>query len=247
MSSNGKMLYASNVDKVYSWSYAVSSRTVSKRATVIQGMANSDHSTRTLELSSKAPGMLIVSRGSADNLDYAASDKSSTHASIRAFNLNTRGTKTYNYNTDGVLLGWGLRNSVGVAEHPTTGGIWAVENSADNIVRYGQQVNQNNPGEELNFLGYLNGQSSPNQGANFGYPWCFAAWKPSELPQSSQLKVGTQFALSPSPDLNNENRTDAYCAQQAAPRLTFQAHMAPLDIKFDRTGAQGWVSFHGSW
>ena len=32
----------------------------------------------------------------------------------------------YSFAHDGLRLGWGLRNSVGVAEHPQTGGIYSV-------------------------------------------------------------------------------------------------------------------------
>ena len=35
--------------------------------------------------------------------------------------------------------------------------------------------------------------------------------------------------------------------RQTPPKLTFQAHMAPLDIAFNNSGNDGWVTFHGSW
>jgi glucose/arabinose dehydrogenase len=191
--------------------------------------------------------MLLVSRGSTSNIDFAASMVSSGHSQIRAFNLNNMTGKPYQYDTDGLRLGWGLRNSVGVAEHPITGGIYSVENSADQITRDGIDVHQNNPGEELNFHGYLNGTAYADQGRNYGYPWCYAVWAVSELPDSSNLKVGSQFAIDATPGSDNQNRTDAYCALQVPPRLTFQAHMAPLDIKFHNQGTEAWVTFHGSW
>lgn len=57
---------------------------------------------------------------------------------------------------------------MGVGEHPLTGGIYTVENSADEITRQGVNIHQDNPGEELNFLGYLNGTQYADQGRNFG-------------------------------------------------------------------------------
>ena len=172
-------------------------------------------------MSQKVDGMLIISRGSTSNIDPAAELLSSGHSQIKAFNLNNITANGYTYDTDGMRLGWGLRNSVGVAEHPTTGGIFSVENSVDQATRDGQDVHEDNPGEEMNFHGYLNGTEYVPQGSNYGYPYCFAAWVPSDLPDNSNLTIGSQFAIG---DMNN-TINDAYCAKQTPPRLTFEAHM----------------------
>ena len=242
---NGTTLFASDSDKAYSWNYNPAARTTSNQQVLISGMEGSDHSTRTLQLSRHVPGMMVVSRGSLSNLDINATTLEGGTAQVRAFSLANR-TNTYTWN-DGKLLAWGVRNEVGLAEHPTTGGIWGVENSADQVSRRGVDVSNNNPGEELNFFGYLNGTSYQNQGANFGYPYCLSVWNSSELPNNQNLKTGDQFAFDQASALNNENRTDQYCASTAGPRLAFQAHMAPLDIKFNNTGNDAWVTFHGSW
>ena len=210
-------------------------------------MTTDDHTTRTLLLSKQVPGLLLVSRGSTSNIDIEAASLASGHSQIKAFNLHNMSSTAYDFDTSGLRLGWGLRNSVGVSEHPITGGIYSVENSADQITRDGEDVHENNPGEEMNFHGYLNGTKYAPQGGNYGYPWCFSAWNVSELPDHGHLKVGSQFALSASNYPNDQNKTDAYCAAQNAPRLTFQAHMAPLDIKFNNTGMEAWVTYHGSW
>lgn len=210
-------------------------------------MTTDDHTTRTLLLSKKVPGLLLVSRGSTSNIDIEAASLASGHSEIKAFNLNKMSGTAYDFDTAGLRLGWGLRNSVGVAEHPTTGGIYSVENSADQITRDGVDVHQNNPGEEMNFHGYLDGTKYAPQGGNYGYPWCFSAWGVDELPENGNLSVGSQFALAASNYPNDQNRTDVYCAAQNAPRLTFQAHMAPLDLKFNNSGTEGWVTYHGSW
>ncbi len=109
-------------------------------------MTNSDHVTRTLLFSKKQNGTLIVTRGSGANLDPDAAQLSSGHSQIKAFNLLNH-TRTYDFDTDGMLLGWGLRNDVGIDEHPSTGGLYSVENSADDITRMGVDIHQNNPGE----------------------------------------------------------------------------------------------------
>lgn len=244
-SGDGRILYASTADKVYSWTYDFGTGTVSNsNRTLVTGMANSDHTTRTLLMSQRVPGMLIVSRGSASNIDSDAADILSGHSQLKAFDIGALrdDLPPYDFTTQGSLLGWGLRNSVGVAEHPITGGIWSVENSVDQLERNGQDIHQNNPGEELNFHGYLNG-STESQGGNYGYPNCFALWSTSGFPDLGQLKTGDQFSASQTNNLN-----DQACAQKyVAPRLTFQAHTAPLDIKFNSDGTMAFVTFHGSW
>lgn len=211
-------------------------------------MTTDDHTTRTLLLSQKVPGMLLVSRGSTSNIDLTAGSLASGHSQIRAFNLNNMTAQSYQFDTDGLRLGWGLRNSVGVSEHPVTGGIYSVENSADQISRDDQDIHENNPGEEMNFHGYLNGTEYPPQGKSYGYPYCFAVWNTTEIPQNSNLTTGSQFSIDgPSPLTTTLAKDDSYCSAQVAPRLTFQAHMAPLDIVFNNSGAEGWVTYHGSW
>ncbi|KAL2016307.1 hypothetical protein VTK56DRAFT_3878 [Thermocarpiscus australiensis] len=244
LSEDGRTLYASTVEAVYSWSYDPDAVSADNQRSVIFNMSNSDHVTRTLLLSRKQPGLLLVSRGSGENIDELAAQQSSGISQIRAFNISniTDSSRPYDYPNEGLLVGWGLRNSVGVAEHPVTGGIWSVENSADQIVRMGRDIHEDNPGEELNFHGYLNDTSA--MGANYGYPHCFALWNTTDFPERGDLTVGDQFVLDNTASLN-----DAACARDfAPPRLTFRAHTAPLDIKFlPATGAGAFVSFHGSW
>lgn len=248
------ILYASSMEAVYAWGYDPQNGTTTdaERRTLVQGMGGSDHSTRTLLLTRQQSqrGWLAVSFGSMSNLDDAAAQKDTGSASVKAFelrNVSGDGAQAYEYQTSGTLLGWGLRNEVGVGEHPNSGGIWGVENSADQMSRYGVDIHAHNPGEELNFLGYLNGTSTLEQGTNFGYPWCFSAWDVSALPENGNITVGTQFAIDSSQDLGGENRTDQYCSEQTRSRLVFESHMAPLDIKFNNSGKEAWVSFHGSW
>ncbi|OAG37787.1 hypothetical protein AYO21_08030 [Fonsecaea monophora] len=247
LSTDGQTLYASSSEEVFAWQYSQSSQTVSNRVTLINNMAGTDHTTRTLLLSKSAPGLLLVSRGSTANIDFEASTLESGHSQIRAFNLTNHTGAPYDFSTTGLRLGWGLRNDVGVAEHPISGGIFSVENSADQLSRMGVDVHQDNPAEELNFLGYLNGTEYANQGGNFGYPWCFSAWGVDILPDNGNLTVGSQFAVDASTASNNQNQTDAYCAAQLPASLVFQAHMAPLDIKFNNSGTEAWITFHGSW
>jgi glucose/arabinose dehydrogenase len=206
-------------------------------------MNNADHNTRTLVMSQKQPGILMVSRGSNDNIDEGSELLSSGRAQIRAFKVSnlTNTSPSYDFSTSGRLLGWGLRNSVGIAEEPQTGGIFSVENSADDVTRNGVDIHQDDPGEEMNFHGYLN-SSTDHQGGNYGYPDCFALWN-TDIPDVGSLQVGDQFTMDPNSTFN-----DTTCASSRIPPvLTFQAHMAPLDIIFTPNGSQAFISFHGSW
>ncbi|KAK7942884.1 uncharacterized protein PG986_011997 [Apiospora aurea] len=241
-SNDGRTLYASSDAKVLSWAYDPESGTTSGDArTMVENLDGGGHSTRTLLMSAKQPGMLLVSKGSGGNVDSRAKDVSTGVSQIRAFNMTNATDTPYGYASHGRMLGWGLRNSVGVAEEPMTGGIFSVENSVDEMSRDGTDVHQDNPGEELNFHGFLNA-STESQGGNYGYPDCFALWD-TNIPNIQSLKVGSQFPQNQSSTLN-----DTTCNEErVSPRLTFQAHMAPLDIKFAPDGNTAFISFHGSW
>lgn len=120
---------------------------------------------------------------------------------------------------------------------------WSVENSGDDIVRNGIDVHNTNPGEELNYHGSLADPKAKERGANYGYPYCFAAWDPSVLPNNTNIKVGSQFVI----DENGMALTDGDCAKTVSPRLTLPSHTAPLDIRFKTDGSAAYVPFHGSW
>lgn len=242
LSNDGKTLYASSDVDVFAWAYDAASGTVSGEArTVVRNMGGTGHSTRTLLMSAQAPGMLLVAKGSGENVDERALDVSSGVSQIRAFNMtNLTGAAAYTYASQGVRLGWGLRNSVGVAEEPATGGLFSVENSVDQLARGGADIHQDNPGEELNFHGFLNGSTAP-QGGNYGYPDCYTLWDPN-IPDVGNLQVGEQFAPEQSRTVN-----DTTCARdRVAPRLAFPAHTAPLDIAFAADGTAAYIAFHGS-
>ncbi|KAK0744520.1 soluble quino protein glucose/sorbosone dehydrogenase [Apiosordaria backusii] len=249
LSNDGATLYASTAESVFAWSYnARGGAVTSLPHTLVTNMSNNDLVTRTLLISKKAEGRLIVSRGSAEANRDRAAVLSSGLSQIRVFdiaNLSAASASPYNFNTDGDVLGWGLRNSVGVAEHPQTGGIYAVENSVDGVTRNGQDIRENNPGEELNFFGSLNSTVNANATTgknNYGYPHCFAVWDPSEIPDGDGLGVGKQFAVE-----ENNALTDETCeSDYVAPRLTFPAHYAPIDLKFSGGGETGYITFRGS-
>ncbi|KAF2254542.1 glucose sorbosone dehydrogenase [Trematosphaeria pertusa] len=237
LSADGKTLFVSSITTVFSYPYDAAAGTVGTRKTLITGMSNGGHSTRTILTSKKNPDMLIVSVGSNANIDAATSQQSSGRSQLRIFSIEKVSQASVAY-TAGEILGWGLRNSVGVTENPVTGGIWSVENSVDDMRKNNVDIHNTNPCEELNYHGTLNG-TSPERGANFGYPECFAAWDPSVIPNNQNIKVGTQFAIG--------TGSDATCTSRTPPKLCFPSHTAPLGVKFNGNSTAAYISFHGSW
>jgi glucose/arabinose dehydrogenase len=93
-------------------------------------------------------------------------------------------------------------------------------------------------------------------GHYYGYPECFTAWNMSEVVSGTSLHTGDQFSIV-------GNATDSQCQNKTfnvPPRLSMQAHSAPLDITFysasnfnESVGitrdydSDAFVSFHGSW
>lgn len=87
-------------------------------------MDQTDHVTRTLLIPKHNPDLLLVSRGSNDNVDEGTADIESGRSQLRIFKIADlmAETEAVDY-TAGEVLGWGLRNSVGVAEDPSNGHI----------------------------------------------------------------------------------------------------------------------------
>jgi hypothetical protein len=260
LSPDGQTIYTSSYDIAYKTGYdSIKIVAVGSRKTLIQGMGlgpdgfKKDHTTRTLLLSKKNPGTLLVSRGSAANMDYDAADIKKGISQIRAFNV-ASASSPVRY-TDGDVIGWGLRNSIGMDEHPGTGGIWSNENGSDDYARFdkahsksGNNIHEDSPGEEVNFHGILNGTVSTKSGGNYGYPRCAATWNPAVM-NNEALKVGHQFfvgnySAQTTPELDKEcSNTETYIA----PRLTLPPHWAPIDMKFNKKGSVAYMTSRGSW
>lgn len=100
---------------VWSWAYdPVAIAVVGPAKTIIKGMLNSGHPTRSLLMSPTHPNTLLVSHGASSNIDYPSGDITTGRAMIRVFDLNNIPSGGYNYSTGGYLLAYGLRNSVGL-------------------------------------------------------------------------------------------------------------------------------------
>lgn len=239
LTPDGKKLFVSSLTTVWSWDYDGTTGTVSNKKEVIRNMRNGGfHPTRTLLVPKNNPDVLLVQRGSQDNVDAAAAQESTSRSMIKIFNIADIQASAKDYST-GTTLAWGLRNTVGFGEHPN-GGIWSVDNGVDDLRRNNQDVHHTNPCEELNYHGQIQDTASPERGKNHGYPDCHAVWDPSVGGLSSAgLRVGSAFAPN--------SAQDGTCASRLPPKLCFPSHTAPLDIKFNKNGTAAYIPFHGSW
>ncbi|KAF4637099.1 hypothetical protein G7Y89_g1005 [Cudoniella acicularis] len=241
-SADGKTLYASSMTNVYSWPYTASSTSVGTRTTIITGMYNGGHTTRTLLIAPHKPNLLLVSHGSNDNWDYASGNVKTARAIIKVFDLSAIPSGGYNYVSGGWNAGYGMRNEVGMA-FDGNNMLWGVENSGDQFQRTpiggtGKDIHQDNPAEKLNYIGDI---TKDNRNW-YGYPTCFTVWKPSDF-TDAKFQVGDQFVVSP----NSTFKDDSCKGVVTPPALSFQAHSAPIDSKFDSTYSTLYVTFHGSW
>ena len=123
LSGDGKTLFVSSAESVYAYPYDAETGSVGDAKHLINGMKQTDHVSRTLLVPRHNSDLLLVSRGSNDNIDKETADIKSGRSQLRTFkiaDLVKDGAETVDY-TAGEVLGWGLRNSVGVADDPTNG------------------------------------------------------------------------------------------------------------------------------
>jgi glucose/arabinose dehydrogenase len=242
LSHNGKTLYASSATSVFSWSYDTATMSVSGNATtIVTGMYNGGHVTRTLAIPPKYPNLLLVSHGSNDNFDYGSADIATGRSCVKVFDTTAVPTDGYNYPTGGYQMGYGLRNEVGLA-FDAGGMLWGVENSSDELHRtingVSVDIHTDNPADEINYLG------DPSQENTdwYGYPTCYTVFNPASITDKAFV-IGDQFVLEP-----NATFTDDTCKTRSIPpRLALPAHSAPLDASFNKNFTSMYITMHGSW
>jgi len=106
------------------YTYDAATGTVGTPKTVINGMRQGGgHQSRTLLIPQANPNLLLVSRGSNDNVDAQTAQVGSGRSQIRYWDITKFTGAAQDYSSTGTVLGWGLRNSVGVGENPVDGGI----------------------------------------------------------------------------------------------------------------------------
>jgi glucose/arabinose dehydrogenase len=136
----GDTMYVAEVDEVVRFAPGSASP-----VTVVPNLPGGGHTTRTIVFG--VDGKLYLSAGSSCNVcDEDPAD--SMRAAISQFNPDGSG---------GRIFARGLRNSVGLGVHPTTGELWATNNDRDNL---GEDV----PPERINII---------KDGMNYGWPHCY--------------------------------------------------------------------------
>ncbi len=118
---------------------------------LVSGLPSGGHGTRTVVIG--PDNLMYVAVGSSCN-ECVELAGDSMRAAVTRFNLDGSG---------GRIFARGLRNSVGLAFHPTTGELWANNNDRDNL---GDDV----PPEHLNIL---------KDGRWYGWPQCYLPNRPN--------------------------------------------------------------------
>ncbi len=85
------------------------------------GINGTYHNTRTLFIPPTNPELILVQRGSVGNIDNGTKEQTEGRAMVKFFNRADIDKAPVSYSSAGTILGWGLRNSVGWGQDPTTG------------------------------------------------------------------------------------------------------------------------------
>jgi glucose/arabinose dehydrogenase len=147
LSPDGKKLYVSSSVSVWGYDYDGTTGTVSNKKTLIQGMTQTGHATRTLLVPKGRPDLLLVQRGSQDNSDTAAGQIGTARSQIRVFKVADIEKGTVEYSS-GEVLAWGIRNTVAVGEDGK-GGIVSLSRLSVCVGRNSTHNGRNNKSTEL--------------------------------------------------------------------------------------------------
>ncbi len=130
MTPDGKTIYASSPTMAWSWSYDAATMKATDQKTVIKGMSGSGHNTRTLQVVPQKPNLLLAQVGSNANWDYPSESPSAGRAIVKVFDMSKVPDGGYTYNSQGDVLGYGMRNEIALTFDPA-GHVWGAENSGD--------------------------------------------------------------------------------------------------------------------
>jgi glucose/arabinose dehydrogenase len=145
-------LYVSNDSALYQLTTNSESRVVQGMIRIASFPPGGSHFTRNF-LFDTANQKLYVEIGSNNNID-------TTDFAYRAriVEMNPDGTGYRSFAS-------GLRNPEGLDLDPRTGALWANNNGMDDIFGSGTELTDNNPSESIYLV---------CDGANYGWPWCYA-------------------------------------------------------------------------
>lgn len=235
ISVDKKYVYASSAASVWRWTLPTDRSAATNQELVVDNIPVGGHATRTLLFDGQ--GRLLVSIGSASNLDSSPADWA-VRSMVKRFIID--GATLPLDASAGEKLATGMRNEVGLA-YDSSGKLWGVENGRDSATYNGADVHLGNPGEELNLV-------DDTTDTFYGYPRC---WSEFDLPGGGG--PGTQHRDEQIPAANLKD--EAWCQSAAnvrRPALVMPAHFAPLGVTEYAGGSFPWqhdllVTSHGSW
>lgn len=238
----GGFIYAGSPGGVVRFPYSETEPSGGAPENVVTNQPSGGHSTHTVHV---YDGYLYVQSGSAGNatISGTASPYDQSRSLIKRFPLASfQAGSPFNWATSGEIVSAGLRNTNGFARH-SSGKIFGVVNGLDEQAYAGQDVHNDNPGEQVVEIA---------AGKNYGYPFCFTAQAIES--GGNVVAAGTQLVNAASPSAKDDN----WCATNSTKPATFvQAHSAPLDITFfddhpagglpEKYRGGAFVALHGSW
>lgn len=199
--------------------------------TIVQGMPDGGHSSRSLALGDS--GALFVSIGSASNVcngeDPCA--ELATRAAIWKFDAR----RTHQTLAQGLRYASGIRNAVGMAWNPAFRSLFATQHGRDRLERfenlYARRDADMLPSEEFMRVA---------EGYDFGWPYCYHDWR-----------ANRKFLA---PEYGGNGGTQGRCGNVANPLMGFPGHWAPNGLVFyngntfpEHYRGGAFIAFHGSW
>ncbi|TFK28302.1 cellobiose dehydrogenase [Coprinopsis marcescibilis] len=246
---SGNRLVASSPDVAWMWDYNPEQMTASNRRTLVTGMDNPGHVTRTVLFSRRNPDHLLISVGANGNIEQASFFQSTGTAQIRVFDVSRlpeNDSVVYTDDEYGKIMGFGMRNDVGLVED-SAGIVHSIENSMDEAFRIvngeRRDIHNDNPAEKV----YRLGSTSSPASVFGGYPVCFTVWEGGDFGNGDTPKIPGDWFVQ---DTTNGTFTDDWCEANAVkPTVILPPHTAPLDMKFGaRDGDHNlYAALHGSW
>lgn len=139
-------LFVAETGAVYSFAYTPQTRSLTAKQQILELPSGGGHTTRSLQLIDTPDGkQLLIAIGSTCN---ACNETDDRYAAIMIANLDGTGSR---------LFATGLRNTVFMTPHPTSGDIWGADMGRDLL---GDDL----PPDEINIL---------KDGSNYGWPFCY--------------------------------------------------------------------------